>query len=90
MVQFEFNSTVLDLSPAGFSPSQPEMDINWESDTHSIGVSGRFHKISPPPNNYLTFTARGQVLFLVEIIEACGFNQQQARLGILYRVSSPS
>ena len=32
----------------------------------------------------------GQVLFLVEIIEACGFNQQPLRLGILYRVSSPS
>ena len=30
-----------------------------------------------------------QVLFLVEIIEACGFNQQPLRLGILYRVSSP-
>ncbi len=32
----------------------------------------------------------GQVLFLVEIIEAGGFNQQQARLASLYRVSSPS
>ena len=38
----------------------------------------------------LCVQALGQVLFLVEIIEACGFNQQQARLGILYRVSSPS
>ena len=37
-----------------------------------------------------TVTLRiGQVLFLVEIIEACGFNQQPLRLGILYRVSSP-
>ncbi len=32
----------------------------------------------------------GQVLFLVEIIEAGGFNQQQARLASLCRVSSPS
>ena len=31
-----------------------------------------------------------QVLFLVEIIEAGGFNQQQVRLAGLYRVSSPS
>ena len=31
----------------------------------------------------------GQVLFLVEIIEAGGFNQQQARLASPYRVSSP-
>ncbi len=31
----------------------------------------------------------GQVLFLVEIIEAGDFNQQQARLAIPYRVSSP-
>ena len=33
---------------------------------------------------------RGQVLFLVEIIEASGFNQQQARLASLYRASSRS
>ncbi len=32
----------------------------------------------------------GQVLFLVEIIEAGQFNQQQARLASPYRVSSPS
>ena len=32
----------------------------------------------------------GQVLFLVEIIEAGGFNQQQARLASPYRASSPS
>ena len=32
----------------------------------------------------------GQVLFLVEIIEASGFNQQQARLASLYLSSSPS
>ena len=32
----------------------------------------------------------GQVLFLVEIIEAGGFNQQQSRLASPYRVSSPS
>ena len=31
----------------------------------------------------------GQVLFLVEIIEAGDFNQQQARLASPYRVSSP-
>ena len=30
----------------------------------------------------------GQVLFLVEIIEAGVFNQQQARLASVYRVSS--
>ncbi len=36
------------------------------------------------------YSARdGQVLFLVEIIEAGDFNQQQARLAIPYRVSSP-
>ena len=34
-------------------------------------------------------TVLGQVLFLVEIIEAGGFNQQQARLASPYRVSSP-
>ena len=34
--------------------------------------------------------SKGQVLFLVEIIEAGGFNQQQARLASLCRVSSPS
>ena len=33
---------------------------------------------------------KGQVLFLVEIIEAGQFNQQQARLASPYRVSSPS
>ena len=32
----------------------------------------------------------GQVLFLVEIIEASGFNQQQSRLASLYLSSSPS
>ena len=32
----------------------------------------------------------GQVLFLVEIIEADRFSQQQKRLASLYRVSSPS
>ena len=30
----------------------------------------------------------GQVLYLVEILEAVGFNQQQGRLVCLYRVSS--
>ena len=32
----------------------------------------------------------GQVLFLVEIIEASGFNQQQSCLASLYLSSSPS
>lgn len=32
----------------------------------------------------------GQVLFLVEIIEVGGFNQQQLRLASMYGVLSPS
>ena len=39
--------------------------------------------------SFLSGNESGQVLFLVEIIEACGFNQQPLRLGILYLVSSP-
>ena len=38
-------------------------------------------------NSYIRFIV-GQVLYLVEILEAVGFNQQQGRLVCLYRVSS--
>ena len=40
-------------------------------------------------DRYVTIRDWGQVLFLVEIIEASGFNQQQARLASPYLSSSP-
>ena len=49
--------------------------------------------VQPTVNEWFLSTSpayqkRGQVLYLVEILEAVGFNQQQGRLVCLYRVSS--
>ncbi len=54
------------------------------------GARLSLHLVSDPSRYGCVSAPFGQVLFLVEIIEAGGFNQQQSRLASPYRVSSPS
>ncbi len=91
VAQATFNSLKISwTAPANTGPAITAYDVRYILNSTSDADKADDSKWTEVTDAWTSGSGAGQVLFLVEIIEAGGFNQQQARLASPYRASSPS